>query len=116
MINILSQEIIEKNKLIDVGYCYSWDDSGSMHYQCLDGYPAYSKEFAEYGYEECLKDYPDNCWFIAERDGIYWCANGCNENHGKGWWFGEIYENNNDNELMWSMEIRKPYGNYNPGF
>ncbi|MCQ2086606.1 MAG: hypothetical protein MJZ37_00820 [Bacilli bacterium] len=87
MINILSQEIIEKNKLIDVGYCYSWDDSGSMHYQCLDGYPAYSKEFAEYGYEECLKDYPDNCWFIAERDGVYWCANGCNENHGvaAGW-------------------------------
>lgn len=38
------------------------------------------------------------------------------ENRGKGWWFGEIYKNNNDNDLMYSMEIRKPYGNYNPGF
>ena len=38
------------------------------------------------------------------------------ENRGKGWWFGEIYENNNGNEFKYSMEIRRPYGNYNPGF
>lgn len=50
--------------------------------------------------------------FSSELEAIKYRA----ENRGKGWWFGEIYENNNDNELMWSMEIRKPYGNYNPGF
>ncbi|MCQ2086605.1 MAG: hypothetical protein MJZ37_00815 [Bacilli bacterium] len=38
------------------------------------------------------------------------------ENRGKGWWFGEIYENNSGSELMYSMEIRRPYGSYNPGF
>lgn len=38
------------------------------------------------------------------------------DNYGKGWWFGEVYENCNDNEFKYSMEVRKPYGKYNPGF
>ena len=83
MKNILSQEVIERNKLV----CRKIQDR--EYWECPDGYPAYSKEFAEWGYEESLKMYPDSKygWFIAERNGVYWCANGCNANHGiaAGW-------------------------------
>ncbi len=36
------------------------------------------------------------------------------DNRGKGWWFGEIEYNSPIN--MWTMEVRKPYGNYHCGF
>lgn len=36
------------------------------------------------------------------------------DNFGKGWWFGEIEYNSPIG--MWTMEVRKPYGNYRCGF
>lgn len=39
-----------------------------------------------------------------------------NDHKDNGWWFGEIYENANDNGFNFSMEVRKPYLNYNGGW
>lgn len=37
------------------------------------------------------------------------------DNQGKGWLFGEVYENRND-DLPYTVEVKKPYGNYYPGW
>lgn len=83
MRNILSEELIKKNDLVVLNL------QGDLLYRCQDGFPAYSKEFAEDGYEKCVKDYPNEKygWFLAERNGIYWTSNGCNKNWGikAGW-------------------------------
>ena len=36
------------------------------------------------------------------------------KNMDKGWWFGEITYYSSDG--FWSMEVRKPYRKYNPGW
>lgn len=83
MENTLDEKIIKQNNL------RSHTIQGTTYWECPDGYPAYSKEFAEHGYNECVKNYPEQTygWFLAERNGVYWTANGCNKNHGiaAGW-------------------------------
>lgn len=37
------------------------------------------------------------------------------DNQRKGWLFGEVYENRND-DLPYTVEVKKPYGNYYPGW
>ena len=35
------------------------------------------------------------------------------KNYDKGWWFGEISK---IDEKTWTMEVRKPYKDFNPGW
>ena len=38
-------------------------------------------------------------------------------NRGKYWNFGEVYENHNgEGCLPYTVEVKKPYGKYNPGW
>ena len=37
------------------------------------------------------------------------------DNQGKGWLFSEVYENRND-DLPYTVEVKKSYGNYYPGW
>ena len=35
------------------------------------------------------------------------------QNFGKGWWFGEVSKIDDN---TWTMEVRRPYKDYNPGW
>lgn len=38
------------------------------------------------------------------------------DNQGKYWLFGKPYENNNNNGFLYTVEVKKQYGKYNPGW
>lgn len=38
------------------------------------------------------------------------------DNQGKYWLIDRPYENNNNNGFPYTVEVKKPYGKYNPGW